>query len=1315
MSFVKRALVTACTLLIISMAMNWSLTETVAQGQNQLPLTQPPPGEPDVTPDDDKNDQIFYRKNLSVRNQTNERITVFLQFRTFNPMLKKWEWQPSVPASGQAVAFDIEPGEEKLLETVDRKIVASYVRIWATSENMMWNNFRNNDFYLVPMSENGVREYKAFKLETFTYVFNGPRNPDPEFLEPPVPYNMAVEYAQPLNIIPDQDPNTVISNSSPINQFIAVPLTLSQTVVIPEVIPPPVIPIVREADLAVLGLEVQSEGIFSGRIRNNGPSTYLGGRAWFLLASINDGPFRTVMKGAISGLRPGSGMFVSGTFPRVTQPSRFVLMLTPGDLQPDNDFMGIRVMPPPRADLAVTNLQFNNGVVSVNVINNGPTEYSGFFRRCSIMDTRSVLTTGPLSKIVPALAAGQQVSLQFPVANIDPGPGNALVAMLNHGDVDPSNDRVSKPLNSNNVIVQGRDFAAGTPFLNGNQLTAVITSDSGMQFGNHFFSLSYESLDGFKRSDQIRGTITATAGAPQTVQLSLPPRMLNIPFQASLTLTRDANPTNNVATKTFNANQGTAVADIQVLSAMQFKVNPNNVVVKIRNNGPDAYTGNKLVMISGNNGLASNTTPIRTGTSINAGETVRVSLTMNNGMPSGQYTITLGQTTPDSTKIIDNNTTNETLVFNYVATSTPPGPIAGGMGVGINAFTIDNTGKVSLGISIDGARPASGTIRVTITSPNSKTISRVVPGVNLQSSERNWTDSTIASLISKLKPGGTERFTATVEELDTNNKVVSDSNAGNNVMTFDYVAGGKPMGGMGVGINSFTIDNNGQVNLGLSIKGGRPSTGSIRVTITSPNLASPSITEIPGISFNSPAKPWTDSKIAELINKLKKGAKETFTVTVAEKNAGENASSTFEFTAAGKPSRTQLSVSDLKVDQNGNVTFKLTNNGGSASLANADQFSISSSSSPSNTKATPAVPAKSTVVVGDGSPAGGSVSVAAIVNKMKPNEKTTFTVQLQSNQATVRSDFTKANLSALTVSEASINPVTKDLTFFLTNQGPDVSSNSDSYFVTSDPQIPGDIARAGIPAMPTNSRIKIDVKGSAAKLAQLTQGKVIEIKLNKSGSVTTFNYQPTATQLTISNGRVDPVTKNIMFDLKNVGEARKGVVAEYSVRGADKGTFGSMNNLKTPAKDMAKDETVTITVPGSDVNVKRIENVEPITITLKSGASINFTYKNTDLPLQITQLTVAQNGTLSFNLKNANQTDLNGINYQIILNIRTANARLIDSGKMSIKGNSTITKTVSVASVVNTMKPGATAEFTVSIPPQAGKSGIELPFTFKKQ
>ena len=223
-------------------------------------------------------------------------------------------------------------------------------------------------------------------------------------------------------------------------------------------------------------------------------------------------------------------------------------------------------------------------------------------------------------------------------------------------------------------------------------------------------------------------------------------------------------------------------------------------------------------MISGNNNsIVSSSTSIRTGTSINAGQTVRVTLTMNNGMPSGQYTARLGQTTHDPTRIIDNNNTNETAVFTYNSSTTPSGPIAGGMGVGINSFTIDNNGQVRLGIAIDGARPATGTIRVTITSPNSRTTTRVVPGVTLQSQERNWTDSTLATSISNLKPGATERFTATVAELDANKNVVSESNSNNNVMTFDYVAGGKPMGGMGVGISSFSIDNSGKVSLGITI------------------------------------------------------------------------------------------------------------------------------------------------------------------------------------------------------------------------------------------------------------------------------------------------------------------------------------------------------------------------------------------------------------------------------------------------------------------------------------------------------------------
>jgi hypothetical protein len=1309
MSFLKRSLISAFTLLIIAMAMNWSPTETLAQGQTQSPVAQPPAGEPDVTPDDDKNDQIFYRKNLSVRNQTNERITVFLQFRAFNPALKKWEWQPSVPASGQAVAFEIEPGEEKLLETVDRKVVASYVRIWAISENLMWNNFRNNDFYLVPMSENGVREYKAFKLETLTYVFSGPKNPDPEFLESPVPYNMAVEYAQPLNIIPDQDQNTVISNSSPIDQFISVPLPLPNPITIPDVIPLPDVPIIREADLAVLGLEVQSQGSFTGRIRNNGPSTYTGGRAWYLLASVNEGPFRTVLKGVISGLRPGSGMFVSGTFPRVTQPSRFVLMLTPGDLQASNDFIGVRVMPPPRADLAITNAYLNNGVVTVDVINNGPTEYSGFFRRCSIMDTRSVLTAGPLSKIVPALAAGQQVSLQFPVSNIDPGPGNALIATLNRGDSDPSNDRISKPLDTSNVVIQGRDYAAGSPFLNGNQLTAVITSDSGREFGSRFFSLSYESLDGFKRSDQIRGIITATPNAPQTVQLSMPPRMLTTPFQASLTLTRDANPTNNVATKTFNANQGTAVADIQVVNAFQSKNNPNMVIVQIRNNGPDAYTGNKLVMISGSNGMASNTTPIRTGTSITAGQTVRIPLTMNSGMPTGQYTASLGQTTPDTTKIIDNNNTNETAVFTYNSSNTPPGPIAGGMGVGIASFTIDNTGKVNLTTNIEGGRNQSGKISVSIKNPKlQNTVNQTFDGVTGQDLTRTFNHPLIADVISAMKPGEKQTFQASIVEQGANGQQYIGKNS---TKSYEYTAENK-MGGMGVGISAFSIDNTGQVSLRLTIKGGRPSTGPIRVTITSPNLQNPSIREIPGISFDRPAQPWTDSKIAELINKLKNGAKEKFTVTVAEKNAGQNESSTFIFVAGGKLTPTKLSVSDLKVDQKGNVTFKLTNPIDEPYSANADQFSISSSTSPSNTKATPYVPAKSTIVVGDGSQAGGSVSVAAIVNQMKPNESTQFTVQLQSNQATARFEFTKADLSALTVSSASINPITKDLTFVLSNNGTAVDRNADRYFVTSDPQIPGDIARAEIPAMSKNSHIVVEVKGSAAKLAKLSPGKEIVIKLEQSKSSTTYTVpnMPSA-GLTVSDLKVDQAG-NLSFKLSNSGNAANK--DDYTI--STNSTKGMTINKTTPVVQATSSMTVgDNSQAGGLVSVASIvNNMKPqekttFTVTLKSGSQTTFIFTKKTF-LSITDLKVDQAGNLSFKISNSSITAAPaGADTYIIGSTYSFN-NPIQKSIPRVPANGSITLNESMKAIIDQMKPNDKATFSVSLK----SSGTDQVFNFTK-
>lgn len=1142
MRFFKHTIMMVSTLLLIVMAMPWSETELNAQDPNQPPVVRPPAGEPDVTPDDDKTDQVFYRKSLSVRNQSSEKITVFLQFRAFNPTIRKWEWLPSLPTSGQAVAFEIEPGEEKLLETVDRKVVASYVRIWATSENMMWNNFRNNDFFLVPLSENGVREYKAFKLETLTYVFVGPKNPNPDVLEPPTPYNMAVEFAQPLNIIPDQDGNTVVNNS-PIDQFISVPLPTPTPILIPDPIPPPDVPIIREADLAVLNLDVLSQGSFTARIRNNGPSTYTGGRAWYLLASFNDGTFRTVLRGGISGLRPGSSMFISGNFPRVTQPARLVLRLTPGDLDENNDVMAVRVMPPPRADLAVSNVSLNNGIVSVNITNHGPTDYSGFFRRCSIADTRGVLTSGPIGKIVPSLAVGQQVTLQYPVLNIDPGPGDAMIASLNGGDLDPSNDRFSLQLQSNNVLVPRRDYAAGAPALVGNQLQAVITSDAGRQFGNSFFSLSYETLDGFKRSDQVRGTVTATPGSPQTVTLALPGRLQNVPLQASLTLTRDANPSNNVATRTFNANQSTKVADIQVLNAYQSRGSQNSVVVQIRNNGPDPYTGNKLVMISGgpSGRMSSNSMPIRSAAAINPGETVRVTLSMNQGATTGQYTASLAQTTPDPTRIVDNNTTNETAVFTFNAGGSPP---LGGADVAITAFSIDSSGAISLTLHNNHSRVDSGTRTVTITSPNfngsPRTITNIIAG---QDSIQNFRDPRLSAVTLKLKPGATERFTATIAE--------QDSNTSNNARTFDYTSGRPMAGGMGVGITTFSVDSTGQVNLSLNIEGARPSTGRIRVAITSPNLPSSTRT-FPGISFQSPFAPFQDAKIAAMLGKLRPGATERFTATVAELDANNNDvkekddsnnTKTFDY-SVGKPTRSTLSISDLKVDQNGVVTFKLTNNSSNAAKAGADQYSLSSDTSPAITRPTPAVPGNSSVIVGDNQ-AGGSLSVAAIVNKMKPNDKTTFTVQLQSNSATNRFPFTKTGTApSFTVSNAQFNSVTKNITFVLSNKGAAALDGADTYVVAANPKVLGEIARVKTPAMPTNSTLTIEVQGSAKQLASLPKGNhPITIKLANGTSSTSINMvvsgtTPSAAKVTIVGTPVveqGPSGLRVKVTVKNEG------------------------------------------------------------------------------------------------------------------------------------------------------------------------------------
>jgi len=87
---------------------------------------------------------------LRVSNQTGETLLVNVQWAEIN----------------QPLTWTIKPDQVTYLAINDVPLAASQVRIWASSEQHLWNTYKDEDLVLVPTP------YRSDRLDTFTYNFN---------------------------------------------------------------------------------------------------------------------------------------------------------------------------------------------------------------------------------------------------------------------------------------------------------------------------------------------------------------------------------------------------------------------------------------------------------------------------------------------------------------------------------------------------------------------------------------------------------------------------------------------------------------------------------------------------------------------------------------------------------------------------------------------------------------------------------------------------------------------------------------------------------------------------------------------------------------------------------------------------------------------------------------------------------------------------------------------------------------------------------------------------------------------------------------
>jgi hypothetical protein len=109
---------------------------------------------------------------LRVKNNTGEKLTVYLQYRTWTTK-RCYAWYPADPAtSDQVLVFEIAPGAETDLYHDNWRINASRARLWAESATGEWNEYEGKDLWLVEADKSGEHYYYGDAMETFTFTFN---------------------------------------------------------------------------------------------------------------------------------------------------------------------------------------------------------------------------------------------------------------------------------------------------------------------------------------------------------------------------------------------------------------------------------------------------------------------------------------------------------------------------------------------------------------------------------------------------------------------------------------------------------------------------------------------------------------------------------------------------------------------------------------------------------------------------------------------------------------------------------------------------------------------------------------------------------------------------------------------------------------------------------------------------------------------------------------------------------------------------------------------------------------------------------------
>ncbi|MBY0527274.1 MAG: hypothetical protein K2R98_28015 [Gemmataceae bacterium] len=119
-----------------------------------------------------------YTRYLAVKNETDERLTVYVYYRTWTDK-GNWVWYPADPSNSErAIKLVLGPGQSEWVYDGNWSVHANKVRIWAEgSKSGLRLGDKDRDFYLVKKrDDDGYRYYYSSKVGSYVYKFTPPTN-----------------------------------------------------------------------------------------------------------------------------------------------------------------------------------------------------------------------------------------------------------------------------------------------------------------------------------------------------------------------------------------------------------------------------------------------------------------------------------------------------------------------------------------------------------------------------------------------------------------------------------------------------------------------------------------------------------------------------------------------------------------------------------------------------------------------------------------------------------------------------------------------------------------------------------------------------------------------------------------------------------------------------------------------------------------------------------------------------------------------------------------------------------------------------------